>query len=40
MKEGDKTKQTPAMGVSALSRQNSFSPNSLKFHQDPLGRIQ
>ena len=28
MKKGGKTKQTPAMGVCALSRQNSFSPNS------------
>ena len=39
MKKGGKTKQTPSMGVSALGRQNSFSPN-FKFHQDPLGRIQ
>ena len=39
MKKGGKTKQTPAMGVSALSRQNSF-PQTLKFHQDPSGRIQ
>ena len=28
MKKGGKTKQTPSMGVSALSRQNSFSPHS------------
>ena len=28
MKKGGKTKQTPSMGVSTLSRQNSFSPNS------------
>ena len=28
MKKGGKTKQTPSMGVSELSRQNSFSPNS------------
>ena len=28
MKKGGKTKQTPSMGVSALSRQSSFSPNS------------
>ena len=39
MKKGGKMKQTPSMGISALSRQNSFSP-TLKFHQDPLGRIQ
>ena len=28
MKKGGNKKQTPAMGVAALSRQNSFSPNS------------
>ena len=28
MKKGGNKKQTPAMGVTALSRQNSFSPNS------------
>ena len=28
MKKGGKAKQTPTMGVSALIRQNSFSPNS------------
>ena len=28
MKKGGNKKQTPAMGVVALSRQNSFSPNS------------
>ena len=28
MKKGGIKKQTPAMGVAALSRQNSFSPNS------------
>ena len=28
MKQGCKAKQTPTMGVSALSRQNSFSPSS------------
>ena len=28
MKKGENKKQTPAMGVTALSRQNSFSPNS------------
>ena len=39
MKKGGKAKQTPTMGVSALSRQNSLSPSS-KFHQNPLGRIQ
>ena len=27
MKKGGNKKQTPAMGVAALSRQNSFSPN-------------
>ena len=37
MKKGGNKKQTPAMGITALSRQNSFSP---KFHQDPMGRIQ
>ena len=28
MKKGGNRKQSPAMGVAALSRQNSFSPNS------------
>ena len=28
MKKGGNNKQTPAMGVAALSRQNYFSPNS------------
>ena len=28
MKKGGNKKQTPAMGVTALDRQNSFSPNS------------
>ena len=28
MKKGGNKKQTPAMSVAALSRQNSFSPNS------------
>ena len=28
LKKGGNKKQTPAMGVVALSRQNSFSPNS------------
>ena len=28
MKKGGNKKQTPAMGVTALSRQNSFPPNS------------
>ena len=28
MKKGENKTQTPAMGVAALSRQNSFSPNS------------
>ena len=28
MKKSENKKQTPAMGVAALSRQNSFSPNS------------
>ena len=28
MKKGGNRKQTPAMGVTVLSRQNSFSPNS------------
>ena len=28
MKKGGNKKQTPAMDVAALSRQNSFSPNS------------
>ena len=28
MKKGGNKKQTPAMGVAALSRQNSFSPNT------------
>ena len=28
MKKGGNTKQSPAMGVAVLSRQNSFSPNS------------
>ena len=28
MKKGGKAKQTPTMGVSALGRQNSFSPSS------------
>ena len=29
MKKGGNKKQTPAMGVAALSRQNSFSPNTV-----------
>ena len=36
MKKGGKTKQTPSMGVSALSRQNSFSPNS-QVSSGPIG---
>ena len=36
MKKGAKTKQTPSMGVSALSRQNSFSPNS-QVSSGPIG---
>ena len=36
MKKGGKTKQTPAMGVSALSRQNSFSLNS-QVSSGPIG---
>ena len=38
MKKGGNRKQTPAMGVSALSRQNSFSPNSL-VSLGPIGEI-
>ena len=36
MKKGGKTKQTPSMGVSVLSRQNSFSPNS-QVSSGPIG---
>ena len=39
MKKGGKVKQTPAMGVSALSRQNSFSPSS-SVSSGPIGRVQ
>ena len=36
MKKGGKAKQTPTMGVSALSRQNSFSPSS-QVSSGPIG---
>ena len=36
MKKGGKKKQTPAIGVSARSRQNSFSPNS-QVSSGPIG---
>ena len=36
MKKGGKAKQTPSMGVSMLSRQNSFSP-SLQISSGPFG---
>ena len=36
MKKGGKAKQTPTMGVSALSRQNSFSPSS-HISSGPIG---
>ena len=36
MKKGGKAKQTPTMGVSALGRQNSFSP-SLQVSLEPIG---
>ena len=36
MKKGGKAKQIPAMGVSALSRQNSFSPSS-QVSSGPIG---
>ena len=36
MKKGGKTKQTPSMGVSALGRQNSFSPN-FQVSSGPIG---
>ena len=39
MKKGGNRKQSPAMGVAALSRQNSFSQTP-KLYQDPMGRIQ
>ena len=39
MKKGGNRKQSSAMGIPALSRQNSFPPNS-QFHWDPMGRIQ
>ena len=39
MKKGGNKKQTPAMGVAALSRQ-SFFPQTLNFHWDSMGRIQ
>ena len=37
MKKGGNKKQTPAMSVAALSRQNSFSPNS-KVSTGPNGK--
>ena len=37
MKKGGNRKQSPAMGLAALSRQNSF-PQTLKFHRDPMGK--
>ena len=37
MKKGGKAKQTPTMGVSALSRQNSFSP-ILQVSSGPIGK--
>ena len=37
MKKGGKAKQTPTMGVSALGRQNSFSP-SLQVSSGPIGK--
>ena len=36
MKKGGKAKQTPIMGVSALSRQDSFSPSS-QVSSGPIG---
>ena len=36
MKKGGKAKQTPTMGVSALGRQNSFSPSS-QVSSGPIG---
>ena len=36
MKKGSKAKQTPTMGVSVLSRQNSFSPSS-HISSGPIG---
>ena len=36
MKKGGKAKQTPTMGVSALGRQNSFSPSS-QISSGPIG---
>ena len=37
MKKGGNKKQTPAMGVTALNRQNSFFPNS-QFSSGPNGK--
>ena len=40
MKKGGRRKQSPAMGIAVLSRQNSIFPQLLKFHRNPMGRIQ
>ena len=39
MKKGGNRKKSPEMSVAALSSQNS-SQQTLKFHQDSMGRIQ
>ena len=39
VKKGGNRKQSPAMGVAARSRQNSFSPN-FQVSSGPMGRIQ